>query len=152
MSKPEGSRPGETRPSPSDPMGLGRTDPLRHEEVDEPVSEGDLRLLTVGHSTMGRDEFAELLAGADVELVVDVRSAAEWAHGHLPGALHIPVGYLAERVDEIPRDRPVVVQCQGGSRSAIAASILLRLGVPEVINLRGGYDDWRREALPITLD
>ncbi len=84
--------------------------------------------------------------------VIDVRNASEWAHGHLPGALHIPVGYLAARLAEIPRGLPVVVQCQGGTRSSIAAGVLLSLGVRDVINLRGGYDEWRREALPIVHD
>ena len=84
--------------------------------------------------------------------VVDVRSASEWAHGHLPGALHIPVGHLTQRLAEIPRDRPVIVQCQGGARSAIASSVLLSHGVRDVINLRGGYDEWSREALPIVHD
>ena len=84
--------------------------------------------------------------------VVDVRSAAEWAHGHLPGALHIPLGVLSERVAAIPSHKPVVLQCQGGSRSAMAASVLLSHGVRDVINLRGGYDEWRREALPIVHD
>ena len=85
-------------------------------------------------------------------LVIDVRAASEWADGHLPGALHIPVGHLTRRLAEIPRDRPVVVQCQGGTRSAIAASVLLRLGMRDVINLRGGYDEWTREALPTVRD
>ena len=85
-------------------------------------------------------------------IVVDVRNASEWAHGHLPGALHIPVGYLAERFGEIPRGRPVLVQCQGGTRSAIAASVLLAHGVSGVINLRGGFDEWNREALPVVHD
>lgn len=84
--------------------------------------------------------------------VVDVRNASEWEHGHLPGALHIPVELLAARQGEIPRGRPVVVQCQGGARSAIAASVLLRHGISDVIDLRGGYDEWRREALPIVRD
>ena len=84
--------------------------------------------------------------------VVDVRNASEWEHGHLPGALHIPVGYLADRISEIRRDRPVVVQCQGGTRSSIAASVLLAHGVGDVINLRGGYDEWTRESLPVAHD
>ena len=58
-----------------DPVRPGPTNSLRRDEVDELVSGGDLRLLTVGHSTMSREEFAELLTGAGVELVVDVRSA-----------------------------------------------------------------------------
>ncbi len=81
--------------------------------------------------------------------VLDVRNASEWEHGHLAGALLIPVGHLAQRLGEIPHGKPVVVQCQGGTRSAIAASVLLSHGVRDVINLRGGYDEWLREALPI---
>jgi hydroxyacylglutathione hydrolase len=84
--------------------------------------------------------------------VVDVRNAGEWEHGHLPGALHIPLGALASRAAEIPAGRPVVVHCQGGTRSAIAASILLGKGARDVINLRGGYDDWRRAGLPSVTD
>ena len=84
--------------------------------------------------------------------VVDVRNDSEWAHGHLRRALHIPLGSLARRAAEIPRGRPVVVHCQGGTRSAIAASILLGQGVAEVINLRGGYDEWRRAGLPTVED
>jgi hydroxyacylglutathione hydrolase len=84
--------------------------------------------------------------------VVDVRNAGEWEHGHLPGALHIPLGALASRAAEIPAGRPVVVHCQGGTRSAIAASILLGKGARDVINLRGGYDDWRRAGLPLVTD
>ena len=91
---------------------------------------------------------AARVTGGEVA-VVDVRNASEWAHGHLPGAIHIPVGHLTRRLAEIPRDRPVVVQCQGGARSAIAASVLLSHGVRDVINLRGGFDEWKREALPI---
>ncbi|MFI5245057.1 MAG: rhodanese-like domain-containing protein [Gemmatimonadales bacterium] len=84
--------------------------------------------------------------------VIDVRNESEWSHGHLPGALHIPVGHVTQRLSEVPRDRPVVVQCQGGTRSAIAASVLLSLGVSDVINLRGGYDEWTREGLPVVHD
>jgi hydroxyacylglutathione hydrolase len=59
---------------------------------------------------------------------------------------------LSERVAMIPPRKPVIVQCQGGTRSAMAASVLQNHGVPDVINLRGGYDEWRREALPIVHD
>ena len=71
--------------------------------------------------------------------VVDVRSQAEWDAGHLPGALHIPLGYLPERLDEISRDQRVVVYCQSGARSAIAASLLQAHGFSDVGNLIGGY-------------
>ena len=72
--------------------------------------------------------------------VIDVRSASEWNEGHLPSAIHIPLGHLAHRIAEVPADREVVVHCQGGSRSAIAASLLKKMGRSKVANLAGGYD------------
>ena len=81
--------------------------------------------------------------------VVDVRGASEWAEGHVPGALHIPLGYLADRAGEIPAGRPVVVHCQAGGRSSIAASVLERLGLANVSNLSGGITAWAGAGLPI---
>jgi hydroxyacylglutathione hydrolase len=75
--------------------------------------------------------------------VLDVRNRTEFEAGHLPGALHIPVGHLEERFAEIPRDRPLVVQCQSGGRSAIACSVLQRLGVTSLTNLSGGFLAWQ---------
>lgn len=93
-------------------------------------------------------ELHERLRAGDVA-VVDVRGQSEWEAGHLPGVLNIPVGYLTERLAEIPRDRPVVVHCQSGSRSAIAASVLRANGVRNVSNLSGGIVDWQRSELPV---
>ncbi len=81
--------------------------------------------------------------------VVDVRSANEWAGGHVPGALHIPLGYLADRCRSIPSGKSIVMQCQGGGRSAIAASLLERLGFTGVINLTGGFSAWTSAGLPV---
>jgi hydroxyacylglutathione hydrolase len=80
--------------------------------------------------------------------VIDVRGAAEWEAGHLPGVLNIPVGYLTERLREIPRDRPVVVHCRTGARSAIAASLLEAVGFKDVFNLAGGYVAWQASGNP----
>jgi hydroxyacylglutathione hydrolase len=77
-----------------------------------------------------------------------VRGAAEWASGHVPGAVHIPLAELPARVGELPRDRPIAVHCQGGTRSAIAASVLRAHGVDDVTNVRGGYGEWARAGLP----
>ena len=90
---------------------------------------------------------ARLTAGSVT--LVDVRGANEWAGGHLPGALHIPLGYLAERCRTIPTTKPIVVQCQAGARSAIAASLLERLGFTNVINLEGGFSAWADAGLPV---
>ncbi|HEY1611921.1 MAG TPA: rhodanese-like domain-containing protein [Paraburkholderia sp.] len=113
------------------------------------ASSGSVALESVRQATPA--ELAPLIASGAVALI-DVRNAQEWAHGHIPGALHIPVGQLALRLGEIPRGQPVAVQCQGGTRSAIAASVLLSRGIPGVINLRGGYDEWARAGLPLAHD
>jgi hydroxyacylglutathione hydrolase len=78
-----------------------------------------------------------------------VRGATEWADGHLPSATHIPLGHLPDRLAEVPADRPVVLQCQAGARSAIAASVLQRLGRTNVINMVGGFAAWQGEGLPV---
>jgi hydroxyacylglutathione hydrolase len=94
----------------------------------------------------------ELAAGADGHQVVDVRGESEWRGGHLPGAVLIPLPQLRERLDEIPSDRPVVVHCQSGGRSAIAASVLRAAGREAVATLTGGYAAWVQAGLPVARD
>ena len=81
--------------------------------------------------------------------VLDVRGRSEWEAGHLPGVENIPVGYLPDRLGDIPRDTPVVVHCQGGARSAIAASLLQARGYTNVTNLSGGLAAWQAAGNPI---
>jgi hydroxyacylglutathione hydrolase len=91
---------------------------------------------------------AEMLA-AGAPYVLDVRSDAEWASGHLAGAHHAPLPHLGERLSELPRDRPLVVHCEGGYRSAIAASLLAREGFDNVLDLVGGFKAWQASKLPV---
>ena len=81
--------------------------------------------------------------------VLDVRGLAEWEAGHLPGVENIPVGYLTERIAQLPKDQPLILHCQGGGRSSIAASVLQAQGMTNVVNLAGGYSDWQRVGLPV---
>jgi hydroxyacylglutathione hydrolase len=81
--------------------------------------------------------------------VVDVRNASEWQAGHLPGIENIPLGRLASHIGELPRDRIIVAQCQSGMRSMIASSILQARGVARVMDLRGGFDAWTADGLPV---
>lgn len=74
--------------------------------------------------------------------MVDVRGRSEWVGGHLPQATHLPLPELSRRLAEVPRDRPLLLQCGSGARSAIAASLLLREGFSDVRNLEGGYAAW----------
>ena len=93
-------------------------------------------------------ELSERLASLDA-LVIDVRSAAEWAAGHLADAVHIPLGYLVDRIDSLPRSKTLVTQCQSGARSAIAASLLEQRGFDRILNLTGGFAQWRDAGFPI---
>ncbi len=81
---------------------------------------------------------------------VDVRSRAEWDEGHIPGAQHIMLGYLNDRIGDLPTDKPVIVQCRTGIRSAIGASILQSRGFSKVTNLMGGIRDWEAAGFAIT--
>jgi len=95
---------------------------------------------------------AEWLAGKRPDagaapIVVDVRSEAEHAGGHIAGALNIPLTHLDERIGEIPSGKPVAVHCEGGYRSAIAASLLQKLGRRHVFDLVGGYKAWTAARL-----
>jgi len=81
-------------------------------------------------------------------LVVDVREPLEYAGGHLPGALSIPQAELALHLGELPRDRDLLVVCEGGTRSARAARFLKQTGFSRVTNLVGGTGAWRQAGLP----
>lgn len=81
--------------------------------------------------------------------LIDVRGAAEFTAGHLPGSTNIPVGLLSQSLHALDAQRPVIVQCQTGGRSAIAASVLMRAGRTDVHNLVGGFVAWRDAGLPI---
>lgn len=90
----------------------------------------------------------EQLSSANAPLVVDVRSEKEWAAGHIAESVNIPLNHLQERAGEISGDRPVVVHCEGGYRSAIAASILAQAGRPDVFDMVGGFKAWTASQLP----
>ncbi|MEP7116887.1 MAG: rhodanese-like domain-containing protein, partial [Acidobacteriota bacterium] len=94
-------------------------------------------------------ELASRLAAGTVD-VIDVRNGAEWREGHIAGARHVPLGYLADQFADLPGGKPLVLHCRSGSRSAVAASLLRRLGRREVVNLVGGLEAWRAAGLPTT--
>lgn len=93
---------------------------------------------------VGPEEAAGLIdAGA---LLLDVREDDEWKAGHVAEAMHVPLGQLAERVDELPDDRPVVVVCRSGRRSAQATAFLAASGF-NAVNLAGGMQAWAASGL-----
>ena len=95
---------------------------------------------------------AEQLAESSNPFVLDVRSEKEWQSGHLACSHNIPLTHLRERLDEVPQDRPVVIHCEGGYRSAIGASLLAQAGRTNVTDLVGGIKAWIASRLPTESD
>jgi phage shock protein E len=81
-------------------------------------------------------------------LLLDVRTPGEFAEGYIPGAVNISLQTLAQRLDEVPQDQPVVIYCRSGNRSAEAAEILRAAGYSEVYDL-GGIIDWATQGYPV---
>jgi NADPH-dependent 2,4-dienoyl-CoA reductase/sulfur reductase-like enzyme/rhodanese-related sulfurtransferase len=79
---------------------------------------------------------------AEKAFLMDVRTPQEFACGHIPGAVNIPVDDLRSRLDELPRDRKIVAYCQVGQRGYLATRILLQAGLP-VVNVGGGYKTYK---------
>ena len=84
-------------------------------------------------------------------LVLDVREDAEFASGHIVDAKHIPLAKLAERLNELSKykDKPILVNCQRGMRSAKACEILRKAEFKQVNNLQGGLEAWLAAKLPV---
>jgi hydroxyacylglutathione hydrolase len=89
------------------------------------------------------------LSASNHRTVIDVRGAAEWSEGHMPGAKHLFLGDLVELTRDIPPDTPIAVHCQGGTRSAIGASLLQAHGFTNVANVSGGIRAWEAAGLPV---
>ena len=91
-------------------------------------------------------------AGAELEgaraLFLDVREADEYAQGAIPGALHLPRGFLEVQIEGVVpgKERPIVVYCAGGTRSAFAAKSLQELGYADVVSMAGGFNRWKDEG------
>jgi hydroxyacylglutathione hydrolase len=75
-------------------------------------------------------------------IILDVRGKTEYAEQHIVGAKHIPLGYLPDRLQEIPRELPVITQCASGYRSQIAASLLQANGFENVVAMNEGQECW----------
>jgi molybdopterin/thiamine biosynthesis adenylyltransferase/rhodanese-related sulfurtransferase len=93
----------------------------------------------------------ERLESSEPPLLVDVREPSEWASGYLSGAVHLPMGDLAERIGEVAPDRarPVVLYCAVGVRSLHAAHALQAMGYEDAVSVAGGIEAWRHAGFPV---
>lgn len=80
--------------------------------------------------------------------IIDVREDWELQQSHLESAIHIPMNDIPEALDRIPRDRPVVIMCHMGSRSAMVANWMQKQGYDNVYSLAGGIERWAEEVDP----
>ena len=96
------------------------------------------------------DQVQQRLSRDKNVLLLDVREPNEYEQGAIPGAVHVPRGFLELRIEDIERDRerPVVIYCAGGTRSALAAKSLQEMGYATVISMAGGFRDWKDSGKP----
>ncbi len=90
---------------------------------------------------------AKLVEAGDAE-VVDVRRDYEYEAGHIAGSRHVEMNSLTSQADSIPKDKPVVFVCRGGSRSAMAAEAFKQAGF-DARNMTGGMNAWAEQGLPL---
>ncbi len=92
---------------------------------------------------------ASSMSAAQKAVIVDVREDSEWNEQHIPGAIHIPLGQLNERLAELKqyKDTPVITQCKSGGRSAKALDVLTAAGFSKVYNMEGGIIAWDKAGL-----
>ncbi len=105
------------------------------------------------------EEAKEALDQDEAAILVDVRESHEWAKGHIPGVLHVPLGMLQAQADPVsPGANPaltagqetlVIAHCARGERSLLAADTLQALGYRNVVSMRGGFMDWERRGYPV---
>ncbi len=100
--------------------------------LDIPLEQADV---------IGLDTFKGFVGKEDVQ-IVDVRGVSEYNAGHIRGAENIFVGTLQDNLDKLDKNRPIVIHCQAGDRSAVAYSLLRRNGFDKLKNYSGGYKEW----------
>ncbi len=77
-------------------------------------------------------------------VLLDVRTNNEYAQGHIPGAVHIPLSEIGDKVKKLKKDKDIVVFCASGNRSIWAIKRLMGMGFKNLYNLKGGYRAWKR--------
>jgi len=77
-------------------------------------------------------------------MILDVRTNKEYERGHIPGALHVPLSDIGDKIKKLKKDKELVVYCQSGNRSIWAIKRLMGMGYKNLFNLKGGYLAWKR--------
>lgn len=104
-----------------------------------------------GHLLSPRDVVSKIESTTDI-IVVDVRTPAEYNDGHIEGAqlINWNDSQFENQINQLDKSKPIVVYCAVGGRSGKAYARLKTLGFKEVFDMKGGFDAWRKEQLPIS--
>lgn len=97
---------------------------------------------TKGLRTLQGEDFRNEMNQRATSMLIDVREPAEFKSGYIPGAKNIPLSQFNRRLEEIPKDRNLLLYCRSGMRSQNAARVLLKHGYTQVAHLRGGIGAW----------
>lgn len=108
----------------------------------------------INELTNGTLSTSKMVSIADVNAntaaqVIDLRGAAEFNAGHIAGATNVFVGTLLQNLAKVPKDKPVIIHCQGGDRAAIGYSLLVKEGYTNVSNYSPGINEWIKEGQPL---
>jgi len=104
-----------------------------------------------GYKPVSPSEATQLINHSDA-VIVDVREDKEYVTGHIVNSIHIPQSKITDRLSELElyKEKPIIVSCRSGSRSAHVCGILKKKGFDQIHNLSGGIMAWQNASLPIT--
>ena len=122
-------------------------DTLTKEETKEEISIAEDETIAEVTS-ISVEEVYEIIKNNQDYIILDVRTKEEFNEGHLEDAILIPVSELESRLDELPKDKPIITYCESGGRSRNAANILVENGFRKVYDM-GGILDWQEEGYPV---
>lgn len=109
-----------------------------------------LTLSACGGGSFRTVQVSDLAAASEPNMVIlDVREPFEYAEGHVPGAVLMPLSSLEQHIDEVPEGSPIYVICRSGNRSEQASKILVAGGVRNVVNVDGGMIAWQAAGYPV---
>jgi len=113
------------------------------------VDAGKLNELYAGTLSISNMVTIDIVKANKEAQVIDIRGIAEFNSGHIEGAKNVFIGTLLQNLDQVPKDKPVIMHCQGGDRAAIGYSLLVKEGYTNIANYSGGINEWVKEGQPI---
>jgi len=117
--------------------------------ITEPLTSESSGLSTTGLKEITTHDAQKLLSRGFDGILLDVREQDEHARGHIEGCRLAPLSEFMNHLDDLPRDRPYLVYCKMGQRSAHAGTMMMAAGIPDVTNLQGGIVAWLEQAGPV---